>query len=142
MAVGSQGVLRFNSAIIRYEITQQSDYTIIMTLFSDYWIINKASEALMSHFRSITIRRITENKYTERNFFLVESHPMVFSPNPAPSTPFVPLPFSLTSRRAQDGKRSGVFIKLLGCNWSPEFSLDTVSLDGSVEVVVWKKGHA
>lgn len=113
-----------------------------MTLFSDYWIINKASEALMSPFRSITIRRITENKYTERNFFLVESHPMVFSPNPAPSTPFVPLPFSLTSRRAQDGKRSGVFIKLLGCNWSPEFSLDTVSLDGSVEVVVWKKGHA
>ena len=45
--MGSQGVLRFNSAIIRYEITQQSDYTIIMTLFSDYWIINKTGDTLL-----------------------------------------------------------------------------------------------
>lgn len=134
--MGSQGTLRFNSAIVRYEITQQSDFTVIMTLFSDYWIINKTPEALMYPFRLFTTRRITENRYAEKDFFLVESHPMVFSPNPTPSTPFVPLPFSLTSRRAKDGKRSGVFIKLLGCNWSPEFSLDTVSLDGSVEVVM------
>ena len=139
--MGSQGILHFTSAIVRYEITQQSDHTVIMTLFSDYWIINKTSDALMCPCCCFITRRISESRYAEKEFFLVESHPIVFSPNPTPSEPFVPLPCSLTSRRAKDGKRSGVFVKLLGCNWSPEFSLDTVNMDGGVEVVVRQVAH-
>ncbi len=82
--------------------------------------------------------RITENPSDETCLYYAEPHPLYFmadkSAIPHP-TPFLPLLFSFTSPRLKDGKRSrSVVMKIPGYDWSSPFSIDTVNVDGSVEV--------
>ena len=91
-----------------------------------------------SYRHDILILSISENASDEKCLYYAEPHPMYFMADktaiPQP-TPFLPLLFSFSTPRLKDGKGNrDVVMKIPGYDWSSPFSIDTVNLDGCVEV--------
>ena len=111
----------------------QFDNAVMIELFSDYWIVNKTTEVLMC----------CENLPFNYHYFFVDPHPITFSTATQPSQPLVPLFYSSLARRgAAEGSKHEFLLRTQGYKWSDSFSVDTVDLDGSIQVRLLLLHHA
>lgn len=133
IALKGRGVLQFDNAVISYEVVRGADNAVMIELFSDYWIVNKTTEALMC----------CENLPFNYHYFFVDPHPITFSASTQPSQPLVPLFYSSLARRgAAEGSKHEFLLRTQGYKWSDSFSVDTVDLDGSIQVRLLLLRHA
>ena len=123
--MSKRGLLQYDNAVVSYEVMRTTQNEIMIELFSDYWIINKTTEMLMC----------SENIVFNSRFFFADSYPVTYSSTPAANPQLTPLFYSSLSRGITEASKHELRIRANSYEWSAPFSMDTVDLDGSIEVL-------
>lgn len=124
--MNKRGVLQYDNAVVSYEVIRTTQNEIMIELFSDYWIINKTTEMLMC----------SENLTFNSRFFFADSYPVTYSSTPEATPQLTPLFYSSLSRSITEASsKHELRIRADSYEWSAPFSMDTVDLDGSIEVL-------
>lgn len=125
ISLKDRGILQFDNGVISYEVVRNSDNAVMIELYSDYWIVNKTTEMLMC----------CENMAFNSHYFFVDPHLITYSDNTQSTHSLVPLFYSSMARRGTSEKsKHELILRTQGYTWSTPFSIDTVDIDGSIQV--------
>ena len=125
--MNKRGVLQYDNAVVSYEVIRTTQNEIMIELFSDYWIINKTTEMLMC----------CESLAFNSRYFFADAYPVTYSSTPGDTSQFTPLFYSSLSRSIKEtSSKHELRIRAASYEWSAPFSMDTVDLDGSIQVLI------
>lgn len=120
------GVLEFSKHVVRYAVSRDQDHSIMLELFSDFWVINKTPIPLM----------IGNGQDHTQRLVPVDPHPIRYDlTTETPShEEYIPMMFSTTGSLLLKGSKKELQIHSAQYGKSKSFAADIADFDGMVEL--------
>ena len=124
-------MLEFSKHVVRYAVSRDQDHSIMLELFSDFWIINKTPIPFM----------IGNGQDHTQRLVTVDPHPIRYDlTTETPShEEYIPMMFSTTGSLLLKGSKKELQIYSAQYGKSKSFAADIADFDGMVELKT-KKG--